>query len=153
MSLKKIGVLVGTIAVAAVAAVPVVKAQTAKSDLVAAITKIENDGIKADLASDKSWTEKYLADDWTGCDSSGKWFTKAEQLKMFADPKNNKYTSEKIGELKVRVYGSTAVATYRDTYDAMILGEHRARTILTTDVFVKMGADWKQVSSHSTQTK
>jgi hypothetical protein len=72
---------------------------------------------------------------------------------MFADPKNNKYTSEKIGELEVRVYGSTAIATYSDTYDAMVLGEHRARKILVTDVFVKMGADWKQVSSHSTPTK
>jgi Domain of unknown function (DUF4440) len=53
----------------------------------------------------------------------------------------------------VRVYGDTAVATYTDTYDALINGEHRARTILATDVWVKIGADWKEVSSQGTTTK
>lgn len=150
--MKKI-LLAGIAVAVALVAVPVAKAQTANADIVSAITKIENDGIRADLAGDKSWTEKYLADDWMGGDSSGKWFTKADVLKMISDQKNNKYTSEKISDLKVRVYGSTAIATYSDTYDAMVQGKHRARTVLSTDVFVTMGADWKQVSSHSTQTK
>jgi hypothetical protein len=122
-------------------------------DAVAAITKLENDSVKADLAGDRSWTEKFLADDWMGCDSNGKWFTKAEVLKMVADIKNNKYNSEKISDLKVRVYGNTAVATYKDTYDALVEGEHRARSVLSTDVWVKMGSDWKQVSSQGTTTK
>src|SRR5207248_10289626 len=99
------------------------------------------------------WAEKYLADDWMGADSNGKWFTKADVLKMLADPKNNKYTSEKISGLKVRVYGDSAVATYTDTYDAMIEGQHRARSVLSTDVWVKNGSDWKQVSSQGTTTK
>jgi len=72
---------------------------------------------------------------------------------MLADTKNNKYNSEKMTDLKVRVYGNTAVATYTDTYDAMVEGEHRARTILSTDVWVKIGADWKQVSSQGMTTK
>ena len=114
------------------------------------MTKIENEGIKADLAGDKSWSEKYLADNWMGCDSSGKWFTKAELLKMIADTTNNSYKSEKISNLKVRVYGTTAVATYTDTYDAMVGGEHRVRAILATDVFVKIDGEWKAVSGHST---
>jgi len=153
MPLTKIAVLAGIIVVAAFVPVQLADAQTANADIVAAITKLEDDSVKADLASDKSWSETHLADDWTGCDSSGKWFTKADVLKMIADTKNNKYTSEKVAALKVRVYGTTAIATYSDTYDAVVLGEHRARTILVTDVFVKMGADWKQVSSHATQTK
>ena len=101
--------------------IPVICAQS--GNVAAAITKLENDGVKADLAGDtKSWTEKYAADDWMGCDSSGKWYTKPEVLKMLADPKNNKYNSEKISDLKVRVYGNgnTAVATYTDAYDAMV---------------------------------
>jgi hypothetical protein len=53
----------------------------------------------------------------------------------------------------VRVYGNTAVATYKDTYDALVEGEHRARSVLSTDVWVKMGSDWKQVSSQGTTTK
>ncbi len=131
-------------------------AQTgAKADTVAvaAVTKLENDGVKADLANDKSFTEKVLADDWTGGDSGGTWFTKAEVLKLMDDPEHNKTKSEKLSELKVRVYGNTAVATYKDTYDAMLKGEHRARTVIGTDTFVKMGGEWKQVASHASTAK
>jgi hypothetical protein len=139
---------------AAVAFIPMRLAHAQSSgDTVAAITKLEDDSVKADLASDRSWPEKFLADDWIGCDSNGKWFTKAEVLKMVADIKNNKYNSEKISDLKVRVYGNTAVATYKDTYDAMVEGQHRARSVLSTDVWVKMDSDWKQVSSQGTTTK
>jgi ketosteroid isomerase-like protein len=72
---------------------------------------------------------------------------------LMDDPEHNKTTSEKLSELKVRVYGNTAVATYKDTYDAMLKGEHRARTVIGTDIFVKMGNEWKQVASHSSTTK
>ena len=81
------------------------------------------------MAGDNAWAEKYLAEDWIACDSSGKWYTKDDMRKMMADPKNNKYNSEVMSDLKVRVYGTTAVATYKDTYDAMVQGEHRTRAI------------------------
>ena len=129
-----------------------VRAQSA-SDTVSAITKLENDSVKADLAADTSWAEKFLADDWMGCDSRGRWYTKAESLKEMADTKNNKVASEKVTDLKVRVYGNTAVATYKDTYDAVLDGQHRAGTNISTDVWVKMGSDWKQVSGQNTATK
>jgi len=123
------------------------------SDTVAAITKLENDSVKADLAADTSWAEKFLADDWMACDSEGKWYTKAESLKEMADTKNNNFKSEKLTDLKVRVYGNTAVATYKDTYDAMVQGQHRARSVASTDVWVKTGSDWKLVSSQGTTAK
>jgi hypothetical protein len=53
----------------------------------------------------------------------------------------------------VRVYGDTAVATYKDTYDLVIKGEHRAHSIIVTDTFVKMGSEWKQVASHGSESK
>jgi ketosteroid isomerase-like protein len=70
-----------------------------------------------------------------------------------ADPQTFKTNSEQISELKVRVYGDTAVATYKDTYDILINGEHRAHTIIATDAFVKTGSEWKQVASHGSETK
>jgi hypothetical protein len=45
------------------------------------------------------------------------------------------------------------VATYKDSYDAMVLGEHRRRTVLSTDTFAKMDGVWKQFASHSSQMK
>jgi len=35
----------------------------------------------------------------------------------------------------------------------MVQGQHRVRSIVGTDVWVKMGPDWKQVSSQGTTTK
>jgi hypothetical protein len=70
-----------------------------------------------------------------------------------ADTKNIKTNSKKLSELRVRVYGNTAVATYKDTYDILIMGEHRAHTIIATDTFVKMGGGWKQFASHGSEAK
>ena len=140
--------------IALLAGLSVTQAQTgAKADVVTAISNLENDGVKADLAGDPAFYQKVLAEDWTRGDSDGTYYTKAELLKLMADTKNIKTNSEKLSELKVRVYGSTAVAIYRDTYDLMIKGEHRDHTIIATDTFVKMGGEWKQVVSHGSAVK
>ena len=70
-----------------------------------------------------------------------------------SDKNSIKTNSEKLSELKVHVYGDTAVATYKDTYDLLIKGEHRAHTIIATDTFVKMGGESKQVASHGSEAK
>jgi hypothetical protein len=114
---------------------------------------LENDGVKADLAGDTAFYQKALAEDWTRGDSDGTLYTKAEVMKLMADAKDFKTNSEKLSELKVRVYGNTAVATYKDTYDIQFKGEHRAHTIIATDTFVKMGSAWKQVASHGSEAK
>ena len=140
--------------IALFAALSVIQAQTgAKPDVVTAISNLENDGVKADLAGDPVFYQKVLAEDWTRGDSDGTYYTKAELLKLFANTKNIKTNSEKLSELKVRVYGNTAVATYKDTYDMVIMGEHRAHTIIATDTFVKIGDEWKQVASHGAAVK
>jgi hypothetical protein len=154
MSAKQPALWISIIVIALLAELGVVRAQTgANADAVAAVTKLENDAVKADLAGDKAFYEKVLAEDWTGGDSEGTWFTKTDVLKMMADPQHNKTNSEKLSDLKVRVYGSTAVATYKDTYDMMMLGQHRASAVIGTDTFVKMGGEWKQVASHASVAK
>ena len=132
----------------------VTRAQTGhNADVVTAITHLENDAVKADLAGDPAFYQKVLAEDWTRGDSDGTFYTKADLLKLLADASAFKTNSEKISELKVRVYGNTAVATYKDTYDIQIMGEHRAHTIIATDTFVKTGSEWKQVASHGSEAK
>lgn len=125
------------------------KNAVAADDATAEITAIENATVKADMANDKAFYEKTLASDWTGGDSSGKWYTKASMLKLMDDSKNNKFNSEKLSDLKVRTYGDTAIATYKDTYDATVEGKHRMRTVISTDTFVKQGGTWKLVAGHS----
>jgi hypothetical protein len=125
------------------------KNASAAGDAKAEITAIENATVKADMSDDKTFYEKTLAADWTGGDSSGKWFTKADMIKMMTDTKNNKMNSEKLSDIKVRTYGDTAIATYTDTYDATVMGEHRTRKVISTDTFVKEGGMWKLVAGHS----
>jgi ketosteroid isomerase-like protein len=124
-----------------------------EADVVKAISNLENDGVKADLAGDAAFYQKLLAEDWTRGDSDGTFYTKTQIVNLLADPKNFKTNSEKLSELKVHVYGNAAVATYKDTYDIMIMGEHRVHTIIATDTFVKTGDEWKQVASHGAAAK
>jgi hypothetical protein len=140
--------------IALFAGLSVTQAQTgAKADVVTAISNLENDAVKADLAGDPDFYQNVLADDWTRGDSDGTCYTKADLLNLMGDKNSIKTNSEKLSELKVRVYGDTAVATYKDTYDLLIKGEHRAHTIIATDTFVKMDGEWKQVASHGSEAK
>ena len=121
------------------------------SEAVAAITQMENDAVKADLAADASFYEKYLSEDWTGGTSRGTWDSKQSIASDMKDSKNNKTNSERISDLKVRVHGDVAIATYKSTYDALIKGQHYARTVLSTDTFLRENGAWKQLAGHSSQ--
>ena len=121
------------------------------ADAVAAITQMENASVKADVAGDPSYVEKNYAENFTGGSSWGNWETKQGILADMKDSKNNKTNSEEISDLNVRIYGDTAVATYKSTYDSLYHGDHRARTILSTDTFVRQNGSWKEVASHSSE--
>jgi len=126
------------------------KSNTAAADPVATITQMENDGVKADLAGDSSFVTKNYATNYTGGTSWGNWETKQSILADMNDGKT-KTNSEQISDLNVRLYGSAAVATYKSTYDMMYKGEHRARTILTTDTFIMQDGTWRLVATHSSE--
>ena len=118
----------------------------------AAITKMETDNLKADLAGDPSWMTREMTDNYTMGTSWGAFETKAELVKDAADTANNKTNKREISDLKVRVYGAnTAIATFKESYDLMIKGEHRTRKILTTDTWVNENGAWKLAASHSSQ--
>jgi hypothetical protein len=124
----------------------------ANADVVNTISGLENDAVKADLAGAPAFYQRVLAEDWTRGDSDGTYYSKADLLKLMTDT-SIKTNSEKLSELKVRVYGNTAVAIYKDTYDIVIQGQHRAHTIIATDTFVKTGTEWQQVASHGSEVK
>jgi lipopolysaccharide export system protein LptA len=154
MNAKNLVLWISLFVIALLAGLSVTRAQTTvTTDAVTAISNLENDGVKADLAGDPEFYQKVLADDWTRGDSDGTYYTKADLLSLMGDKNSIKTNSEKLSGLKVRVYGDTAVATYKDTYDLLIKGEHRAHTIIATDTFVKMDGEWRQVASHGSEAK
>jgi hypothetical protein len=139
--------------IALFAGLSVAQAQTATNADVTAVSNLEKDAVKADLAGDPGFYQTVLAEDWTRGDSDGTYFTKATLLNLMADNDSIKTSSEEISELRVRVYGNTAIATYKDTYDLLIKGQRRAHSIIVTDTFIRMGGEWKQIASHGSETK
>jgi ketosteroid isomerase-like protein len=121
------------------------------SDAVAAITKFENDAMKAALANDAAFYEKFLAADYTGGTSRGTWDTKPSTLADMKDTKNNKTNSQTLSDLKVRIHGDLAIATYSTTYDALIQGQHYARTVLCSDVLQQQKGAWMLMANHCSQ--
>ena len=121
------------------------------TDAVATITQMENAAVKADMAGDSSFIEKNYTENFTSGSSWGNWETKQSILADLKDTKKNKTNSEAISDLSVRVYGDTAIATYKSTYDSLYHGDRRARTILSTDTFVRQNGSWKLVASHSSE--
>ncbi len=148
--LRLLGVFCGMLTLALMT--PPVMGQKADSkDIEKTITQMENDNAKSRQAGNGDYT-KMLADDFSGATSWGAWETKQELEKDAADTKNNKTTKWEVSEMKVRVYGdNTAIATFRTSYDALIKGQHRARTILTTDTWVNDNGTWKMAATHSSQ--
>jgi hypothetical protein len=124
--------------------------QKSGSDAVAEVTRLQQESVKADLANDPSFVKQYYAGDYTSGSSWGISDTKASVLKDMSDPQANKTNKEEISDLKVRAYGNTVIANFKETYDSLYHGEHRARSVMCTDTWVKQGT-WKLVADHCSQ--
>jgi ketosteroid isomerase-like protein len=122
-----------------------------KGDIVAQVTQLEKDSVKADLAGDASFLSDHATDDYTAGSSWGVSETKASMLKDMSDSQANKINKEEISELRVRAYGNTAIATFNESYDSLYHGEHRVRTTLCTDTWVKQAQQWKLVAGHCSE--
>lgn len=129
-----------------VSADPVTSAQV---DPVTWITQYEHGAVAADLAGDVSFYRKNLAEDWSDGMSDGEFQTKKELISDLTDKEHNITFHATLSDIKVRVYGDTAVATYTEMYDALVDGQRVAKTIITTDTFAAIGGRWKLVAAHS----
>jgi ketosteroid isomerase-like protein len=124
-------------------------APSAQDDPVAWITDYEHNAAAADLAGDVSFYQENLADDWSDGMSNGQIQTKQELISDLTDKAHNITFRETLSDIKVRVYGDRAVATYRERYNALTGGNRIAKTIITTDTFAKIDGQWKLVAAHS----
>jgi hypothetical protein len=145
--------VVATCLICVAVLLPVLRSQTNSSDVVAAITKLENDQTKAALANDVSFIKTNLADDVVEGTSFGEWLTKASLIADAADPAKNKTNSMAISDLKVSAYDNVAVARYLNTYDDVYHGQHRSRSVICTDAWANQGGAWKLVANHCSQKK
>ena len=99
--------LSAALAIAALFANP---ANSEPEDPVAVITQWEHDAAAADQAGDISFFQKNLSDDWTDGMSNGKFQSKKDLISDLTGKTHFTMLHETLSDLKVRVYGDTAVA-------------------------------------------
>jgi len=111
---------------------------------VATITKLINDDVKASLAGDTNFVKINYVDGYVEGTSLGTWMTK----KQFLDTSNNSVNSRNLSDLKVDAFGDTAIARFRETYDALVQGKEHNRTVICTQTWNKQDTAWKVIATH-----
>jgi ketosteroid isomerase-like protein len=122
-----------------------------KGSLVDAFTKIENDWWEADKAKDEKVLGRILADDWFYLGPEGT-MTKAQELADLKKRDEN-IASLTLTDMKVRVYGDVAIATFREHENSTKKNTDSSGDYLYTDVFVKRQGHWQAVNSQGTPLK
>ena len=120
----------------------------------AELMQIERDIGDANMRRDKAFFERIEADEFIFTDSGGGLTTKAEDVGSFDKPAGDtKLVSYVPDEMKVTIYGNTAVVTGRvtSTYKSP-KGEAVIRSRFT-DVFVKKKGRWQIVAGHSSRVR
>ena len=131
-----------------------VEARQAKGDTDAAVSQtlqgMEQAWVTAEKNQDAAAFEKLVADDWIAITPDGKNQTKAERA---AEVKSAGTVSVTLGEMKVRVFGETAVVTGTDDEATMKDGKKSSDRYVWTDVFVKRDGRWRAVASQTALVK
>jgi hypothetical protein len=115
--------------------------------------KFVEESNKAQTSNDVKWLEMNVADAYVEGTSFGTWIPKAQLIKDAQDPANNKFTKSDISDVQTEIVGNVGIARFKETYDAVIEGQHRARTIICTMIADKQGGGWKELSNHCSKVE
>jgi ketosteroid isomerase-like protein len=116
------------------------------------LMRAERDWSAAFLSHDVSVVDRILADDFIGTDGRGIMTDKRQELEdARAETPDRKVLSEAIDDMKVRVYGDTAIVNGRATEKVQAGGKEFVVRYRRTDVFVKRGGRWQCVSFHGSR--
>jgi len=114
------------------------------------LLQLENDWSQADLHKDAAALNRILAEDWIGIDFEGTVLNKTQALRGIASDAAA-LESTTLRNMKVRIYGDTAVITGTDTEQGEYHGKDSSGSYVWTDVFVRRNGRWQAVSSQSTK--
>ena len=131
-----------------------ISAQTKQSKTEAELMQLERDIGAANIRRDKAFFERVEAEEFIFTDSGGGITTKAEDVASLDKPAGEfKLVSYDVDEMKVFVYGKTAVVMGRVT--TVSRGKDREVTNKSrfTDVFVRRDGRWQLVAGHSSRIR
>ncbi len=127
-----------------------IHAKTPKPTVEETLLQLENDWSAADKHRDAAALNRILAEDWIGIDFEGTVLNKEQALRGIASG-SGELDSTVLRDMKVRVYGNTAVITGTDTERGEYHGQDSSGRYVWTDVFVRRNGRWQAVSSQSTR--
>ncbi len=115
-----------------------------------AVRKLLNELYAALGRNDAAALDRIYADNYTLVNESGELTTKAPRL---ASIKSGELKYESVGfvDLNVRLYGNTAVATYRATNKVQFKGQEIGGQFRVTVTLVKIKGRWQVVAAHVTR--
>lgn len=116
----------------------------------ALLTKMEQDWTDAILKQDTARIEPILADDMLAIIPNGQTITKPQHLAFIKD-ETYKPESLSIDNIKVRVFGDSAVVTYHQSEKSQFQGKDNSGETLWTDIFVKRDGRWQIVAEHGSR--
>lgn len=119
------------------------------------LMQLERDIGKANVERDYAFFDRVEAEEFIFTDSGGGLTTKKEDLaglKAAPNP-DNKLLSYDVDEMKVMLYGKTAVVTGRVTTKGTSKGNSWTSQSRFTDVFVWRDNRWQIVAGHSSRIR
>ena len=111
------------------------------------IRQVDHERIQAQIGADAVALKRIYADDFIGIGPSGTVRTKAEVISDFTSGEL-KFQSITTDDVRVRVYGNTAVETGRSTLIGQDKGKAVPRDNRFTRVWIKQRGRWRLVSNH-----
>jgi len=123
--------------------------KAAASGVEQTLAKMEDDALAALIKRDVAAFGKIFADDAVVATPDGTLQTKAQLL---ADVKSGDLVieSSSISDMKIKVYGDSAVATYITNDKGKYKGQDITGRYRWTDVFVRRGGAWQIVAGQGT---
>lgn len=114
------------------------------------IRKVDQERVAALLRADVPMLEKFMTDDFTYTHSNGATQTKTEFL---SDMKNVtwKFLGLELQDIKVRVYGDSALLTGRCHLIGMVRGKDVSFPMHFSEVYKRNGKQWQWVMYQSTR--
>jgi ketosteroid isomerase-like protein len=110
--------------------------------------QLENERVPALLNSDTAFIERVYADDYVVTGANGVVRTRSQ---VVADMKSGVQTFQamKNDDVKVRLYGDTAVVTGRTTQKGQYKGQASLSPTRFTRIYVKRDGQWQLVANAS----
>jgi ketosteroid isomerase-like protein len=115
-----------------------------------AVRQLLNDISAALARNDAAALDRIYADDYTLVNEFGVLGTKAPRLAAIKSGEL-KYESVSFDEVNVRMYGNTAVATYRVTSKGQSKGQGIGGQFRATSTYMKMKGRWQLVAAQVTR--